>query len=162
MAVGWGIIYSFRDAKGETSTTELRLPAATTQVRVVDFAGQMATLINSLTTGVITRVGVVLDVSLPGGLRTTPDLDSDVEEGGRFQFGTSGGFYTSMRIPTFDETLVSAGSDAIDTEDSDVAAFVNAMVAGLTTSGAVTQPSDTRGEDVVSLVSAKEQFLGSR
>jgi hypothetical protein len=65
--------------------------------------------------------------------------------------------------------LVAPGSADIDTSDPDVAAFVSAMVTGLdlTTAtpvagtGTVT-PSDSRGDDIVAITDAKEQFTNSR
>lgn len=165
----YSVIFSFRDAKGETSSTEVNIPTGLTLANMTIFAQEMAKLINPLITGVITRIGLAVSIALPAGIRTIPVSTSDVEEGGKFQFGTAGGYYTGMRIPTWNESLVSAGSDDINTVSSDVAAFVAAMLTGidLTTATPVAGtgtvgPTDGRGDDITSLVNAKEQFVKSR
>lgn len=169
--MGFSVVYSIRDEKGAVSTTEINLPAATSFHDVAIFAGQMALIINPLIRGAITRIGVCYMLTLPAGLRTTPLTGSDVEEGARFQFKTSNGFYTSNRIPTFDESLVIPGTREVDLLDPNVSAFYIGMNLGLNTSGAtfngvsgtgVISPSDSRGDDIVRLEGAVEQFLSSR
>lgn len=164
--MGFSVIYSFRDAKGETSTTEINLPTSVTLADVGIFAGQMALLINPLITGVITRIGIAWTIALPAGLRAAPVAGSDIEEGGKFQFRTVNNFYTRSRIPTFDEAKIVAGTNEIDQTDADVAAFVTAMVGGLDLSleggSADVQPSDSRDEDIVALDFARENFVSSR
>lgn len=152
------ILYSIQDAKGQTSTMEINIPTATTLANATTFAQAMAGLLNAVTTGAITRIGVVLSVALPGGIRTGALTNSDVEEGARFQFRTALGNLTATRVPTFLETLIASNSRAVDLEDTDVAAFVTAMEDGI---GGVT-PTDKRGEDVAALTSAREQFQSSR
>jgi hypothetical protein len=160
------ILYTITDGKGDRSTTEVNVPSSITFTNVITFAGQMASLIDDLIGGAITRIGVALLVDLPAGLKASPSALSDVEEGARFQFRTDGGFFTSLRIPTFLEGLINAGSKDVDLTDTAVAAFVNAMEDGIDVdAGAPTvlvAPSDKREEDVTVLESAKEQFLSSR
>lgn len=160
--MAFSIIYTIADAKGSTSTTEVNLPAATDFADVVEFAADMAVLINDLIQGVIRRIGVAFTVDLPVSLRDTPVSGSDVEEGARFQFITDGGFFTSLRLPTFDESNIAAGGRSVDTADTAVAAFVTAMEDGIDVSGTVVEPCDKREEDVLSLSTAREQFLSSR
>lgn len=152
------ILYSIQDAKGLTSTMEINIPTATTLANATTFAQAMAGLLNAVTTGVLTRIGVVLSVALPGGIRTGALTNSDTEEGARFQFRTSGGNFTAFRVPTFLETLIQSNSRAVDLEDTDVAALVTAMEDGI--SGV--NPVDKRNEDVTALTSAREQFQSSR
>lgn len=161
--MAFALLYSIRDAKNETSTMEVNIPESFNIGVVVEFAGDLALLINEIITGAITRIGIAFIMNLPGGLRVTPLANSDVEEGARFQFLTSGGFNTSMRVPTFLETLIASDSRQVDTADTDVAAFVTAITAGIAETGPTTvTPADKRDEDIVSLVSALEQFMSSR
>lgn len=164
--MGFSIIYSIKDAKGAVSSTEINVPASVAFADIALFAAAMATLINPLITGVITRIGVAFTLALPAGLRATATAGSDVEEGARFQWRTANGFFAGNRIPTLDESKVVAGTRVIDLADSDVAAFVTAMTSGIDTtavggSGTVA-PSDSREEDLIALESAVEQFLSSR
>lgn len=162
MALRFSILFSIRDAKGATATTEMGVPDTVSLANLTAFAAALAPLINDIIKGAITRIGLVLAIDLPGGLRTTPDATSDVEEGARFQFSTENGFYSSMRLPTFDEQFIVAGSNAVDLEDADVDAFTTAMLEGITVNSTLVEPVDIRGEDLVAMRSAKESFLSSR
>jgi hypothetical protein len=165
----YAIVISFQDAKGKQSTTMVNVPTGITLANLTIFAQEMVKLIDTMINGIITRVGLAVTFALPTGINISPNSASDVEEGGYFNFRTAGGYHTSMRVPTFMETLVSAGSADVDTSDPDVAAFVSAMISGinLTTAtptagtGTVT-PTDSRGDDIVALTDAKEQFVNSR
>jgi hypothetical protein len=160
------VLYSVRDGKGATSTTELNLPDSITLDNARIFAAEMGKLIDNLITGAIVRIGLVLSVDLPSGIATNPDENSDVEEGARFQWRTQNGFYSGMRLPTFDEANIVAGSRDVDQAASPVAAFVLAMLDGINLVGAggsgKPNPCDKRGEDIVALEFAREQFLSSR
>lgn len=165
----YSIVLSFQDAKGETSTTMINIPTGITLPNLTIYAQEMVKLVDALINGIITRVGVAVTVALPSGINISPNSASDVEEGGYFSFRTAGGYHTSLRIPTFMESLISAGSADIDTSDPDVAAFVSAMVTGidLTTATPVAgtgtiAAADSRGDDIVALTDAKEQFTNSR
>lgn len=165
----YSVIYSFVDAKGETSTTEVNVPTGLTLANMTIFAQEMAKLINPLVNGVITRIGLAISIALPSGIRTVAVSTSDVEEGGKFQFRTAGGYYTGLRLPTLNETLVSAGSKDINTLDTSVAAFIAAMLTGIdlttatpTAGTGTVAPTDGRGDDITALVTAKEQFVKSR
>lgn len=164
--MAFAVIYSIRDEKGANSLMEVKVPSGTSFTDVAIFAQQMAPLINSLITGAITRIGVAFTVGLPGGLRAAPAAGSDVEEGGRFQFRTSLGNFTSTRIPTFDEQFVVAGTQEVDLTDAAVLAFVNSMLSGIDITGAggsgIVEPSDSRDEDITALEFAREQFQSSR
>lgn len=161
------VLYTIEDEKGISSTTEVNVPGTASFDNAAVFAVEMAQLINALIRGAIRRVGLAFLVDISGaGLRAAPLADSDVEEGARFQFRTANGFYTGLRIPTFDEAKIVAASRDVDLADSDVAAFVTAMTTGINLIPAggtgTLQPSDKREEDIVSLTEAKEQFVSSR
>lgn len=166
MAVAIGVVYSIRDEKGATSLMQINLPSTTSLADVTLFAQQFAPLVEALITGAIVRVGVALTVPLPAGLRANPLSGSDVEEGGRFQFKTDGGFYTSSRVPTFDESLITAGTAEIDTAAGAVASFIASVTAGIDLTGVggsgIIEPTDTRDDDIASLEFAREQFQSSR
>lgn len=162
----FSIIYSISDGKGSVSTTEVNVPSSVSLVDVTAFAAALASLINPIITGAITRIGVVLSIALPSGLRATPGADSDVEEGARFQFNTVGGYFTGMRLPTFDESNIVPGSNVVDLSDGAVNAFVLAMTGLLDLDPGAGEnfvnPTDKRGAEVQSVKFAVEQFLRSR
>jgi len=161
----WTIMYTMQDEKTETSTTEVNLPDATSLADAVLYAQELAKLIDPIITGAIVRIGLSKTVAVPGTLDTTADSGSDVEEGARFQFRTSGGFYSGMRLATFDEANISAGSRVVAT-NANTTAFINALVSGINLTGVggsgTIQPCDKRDEDLTALEFAREQFLSSR
>lgn len=165
----YGVVISFQDAKGETSTTIVNIPTGLTLANITIFAQEMVKLVDAMINGIVTRVGLAVTIPLPSGINISPNSISDVEEGGYFQFRTAGGYHTSLRIPTILESLVSLGSSDIDTSDPDVAAFVAAMITGIDLTGAsptpgsgTVTPTDSRGDDITALLDAKEQFVKSR
>lgn len=158
----FSVLYSIVDSKDATSTTEIAVPDSFSLVQITGFATSMAALIDAAIKGKITRVGVVIAVTLPGGLKTEPDADSDVEEGARFQFNSVGGFLTGFRLPTFDEAYIPSNTKAVDITDPVVAPIITAMTTGITVGGTPVTPSDKREADIVSLKSAVEQFQSSR
>lgn len=165
----YGIVMSFEDAKGEKSTTMVNVPTGLTLANLTIFGQEIAKLADALINGIITRIGIAIMIPLPTGINVAPNSVSDVEEGAAFNFRTAGGYRTSLRIPTLLESLVSPGSSDIDTSDPDVAAFVSAMISGIDLTAATpvagtgtVTPTDSRGDDIVALTDAKEQFTKSR
>jgi hypothetical protein len=158
----FSVLYTIKDAKNADSSTEIAVPDTFSLLQITGFATQMAALINATIKGQITRIGIVLSVTLPAGLRTEPDADSDVEEGARFQFNSVGGFKTGFRLATFDEAFIPSNTRSVDTTATEVAALIAAMNNGLVVSGATVIPCDKRGADVIGLSAAKEQFQSSR
>jgi hypothetical protein len=160
------ILYTIEDGKGKTSTSEINVPSTLAFADVVTFAGSMASLIDPLIVGAIRRIGIAFTIDLPSGLNASPASGADIEEGARFQFRTENGFFSSLRLPTFLETLMNPGTTQVDLTDTDVAAFVTAMTSGIDVDpGAGTTtvaPCDKRDEDLTALDFAKEQFLSSR
>lgn len=160
----WTINYTIEDAKGLNSSTEVNFAAATSFNDAQRAAARVAELINPLIGGAIRKINIVYSVQLPATLRTTPVTNSDVEEGARFQFRTAGGFYTGMRLPTFTETYLVSNSRDVNLDAAEVASFVNSMRNGiaLTDPAALVVCVDKRGDDIVSLSFAREQFQSSR
>lgn len=157
---------TIRDAKGKYATTEFNFPASYDFQDITLFAAQAAGRINNLIRGVITGVSVSQVISDFTGitLRTDPEPEADVEEGAKFQFKTAGGFYTSMRLPTFDEDLIIDGTKNVDLTNAAVDTFVDSMVTGapVVDLGGVLSPSDKHDNDILSLEFAKEEFQSSR
>src|SRR3972149_1428064 len=92
-----------------------------------------------------------------------PGTTADVQEKARFVFRTVGGFFKSISLPTFVESLFSAGSKDVDLTDTDVAAFVTAMIAGITVASTETvEPSDVREADITELEAASEAWGNAR
>lgn len=166
MPVSFEILFSIEDGKGNLSTTSVNIPNTFTIAQIITFGGEMAKLIDPLITGRIVRIGAAFLIDLPNTLATTADANADVEEGARFQFRTAGGYYTSMRLATFDEAFILPNSDLVDQTEAAVAAFITAIHSGLdidaTAGVTLVAATDSRGDDIVALEFAREQFLSSR
>lgn len=163
MALSPVVIVTFKDRKGKTATTEVKIPTGLSLADMVEFAQQMAVLIDAITTGQIISVGIGIRIDTSGlGLTAAAGTTADVEEKGKFQFLTDGGFYTTVNIPCWSDINTVDFSDVIDTADTDVAAFIAAMISGLTmTSTNVVAPTDAREDDIVGISFARERFRGS-
>lgn len=164
--MAFSVMFTIEDAKGANSTTEVNVPLSVAWTDITLFAASLAQIIDPLMKGKITRIGVCASLPLPGILKDSADPTADVEEGARFQFITAGGFPTAMRLPTFDEALIVAGTTEVDLTDGGVSTFVQAMESGIDTSGnggsGVVAPSDKREDGISALRFAREAFQASR
>lgn len=164
MALSPVIIFTFRDRKGKTATTEVKIPTGLDLQNMIEFAQDLASLIDPITNGVIIGVSIGISVDTSSlALTSAAGSTADVEEKGSFQFATALPSYTTVNIPCISDTDVVDFSDEIDTSDTDIAAFITAMVSGITTTtgSVLVAPTDSREEDVTALVYARERFRGS-
>lgn len=158
--------YTFQDAKGKTSSTEIKMPASVDIAIAATFARSTAQMIDKIIKGKITDISIGLKIALSSvsspSLRAAADDDSDVEEGAKFGFLTSAGGSTNLRIPTIDEAIFVAGTEQVDlTSGTDADDFVQRMIAGQTVGIINVSPSDIHEDDIVAVDYAKEAFVGS-
>lgn len=156
---GQKLVYVFKDAKGEKAQCVAYLPAVTTVVQAQQISNTLEPLLEQLTNGAIIGASLNVPLTLPVGYRATALPGADVEEGGRFIFGTAGGYSTAMRVPTFLESLIAADSRQIQVGVLAVSDFIDFMING---NGVDPDPTDYRGEDITVLNSALEAFQRSR
>lgn len=159
-----GVSYTIIDEKGVSSTAFLSLPDTFSLANTLEFAQDMALLIDAIVGGKITHIGACYQVTLPVGLKAAAAANSDVEEGARFSFDTSGGHITKIRLPTFLESKFSPASKDVNLLDAGVVAFVNGMVAGISepNPAQTVTPSDSRQEDITAIRTARELFVKDR
>jgi hypothetical protein len=157
------VTYSIQDAKGQTSVQKINFPVAADIAVLQDFVVTTATMINAIITGKIISAGIGLEVDLSTAtIRATPLVNSDVEEGARFNWATALNTNTNFRMPTFDEAYLFDGTQEVDTTDAAVIAFTERVLNGRTVGLTNVSPSDDRGEDINTLVSARESFQSTR
>jgi len=158
-----GIVLTIKDDKGLKSTFTLNLPPATDETDALEFAGDVAQLAASIVTGKIISVSVRFSIDISGLSDNAIGAGSDVEEGARFVWSTVGDFIAANRLATFDESLIDANSRQVDQTDGDVAAFIDAVVSGLTmTSTNLVRCVDSRDAVINDIESALESFQSSR
>jgi len=163
------VILTIEDAKGKQATTEFHLADGLSIAQLGAAAQALAQLVEPMIRGRIVAISVGFKVALPvfgaGDGNALQDY-ADVEEGARFQFRTDNGFPTAQRIPCFDEALIVVGTDQVDTSDSAVSAYINAMLDQLSVgsggSAFTVILQDARGEAISTLASARESFQASR
>lgn len=151
--------FNFVDAKNKTSTTKVRIPVGLTIATITAFAQAAAQLFVDFSSCRLTSVKACVGIDISGlGLQTVAAAQADVAEKGYFGLRTAGNTYGKMILPTFAESLVAPNSDAIDTTDTDVAAFITALEDGIATTGGTIAPVDLRDNDFVEVTEARELF----
>lgn len=145
--------FTFRDAKGKTATTEIKLPLGLDIPEYIDAAQKFGTILVNNTLARLTQVEVCvgLDVTVAA---TTAAAGSDVQEVRQFVFAADNGTNFILHIPTLDEDLVLAGTDALDITATPVAA----LLGFITTGNGVVVPVNVRDQDVQGLSYAREMF----
>lgn len=155
--------FTILDEKGAKSQVTVYVPDSTDTADLIEFAEEMAALLDAMIGGQIVNIGACLSVAVPAGVKSDPVEGSDVEEGARFIFESAGGYSTAVRVPTFLEEKIATASKLVNQADGAVAAFIAAMTDGLTmTSTNDVEPTDYRAADVTGIRSAVESFQRSR
>jgi hypothetical protein len=160
MALAVALRIDFIDAKGDTSFTKIRVPSGFSIAQYLEFGAAMCQFISDTSQCLITGASLTFGIDLSGlGLKVAAASVADVFQKGYFAFTSAAtGFFKRFRVPTFDEDLVTANSDAIDTVDADVAAFIAANTNGIVVTGTTVQPTTERGHDLTGLSEAREVF----
>lgn len=160
--MAWSLIFEYKGDLGQkNATSEIFLPQTFSLVQYGLFAVAMAEIINDFVKGQIVSatLSIGLDVSALTG--NTNETDSDVQEVGGFEFLAEDGFVTKVNLPTFPTSLTVAGTEQIDIADTDVDAFVEAMLTGIAVTGGTIQPSDVGELDIEELIFAEYQNKNS-
>ncbi len=89
MAHAVQVIYTIKDNKGKLATCTIKVPTGLTVANYAEFATDMGTLINNITTGQIVNVGIAITVDLDAGWAQVPGVTSDVEEKASWQFNAA-------------------------------------------------------------------------
>ena len=158
MALPIKLQYTIRDEKGFISRTLVHIPSATTLANATAYAQDVAEVIDAVIGGKLESIDVCIGVSLPGGIKITPDANTDIEEGALFVYEDADGRIFRQRLPTFLESLIETGTRQVDNSNAGVQAYTDMIVTG---NGTV-QASTLAATDLVSLVSDKEQFVKNR
>jgi hypothetical protein len=154
----WSVNYTVQDSEGDKSVVGFYLPGTETLTAVEEFASGMFAFLDAMILGgvVACNVSKAVDVvGIPSAIGA-----SDVEVGAVFIFVTDGGYFTRVRVPTFDvATFIPSNSSDVNVALAPVANFIGEMKLG---GGPGSQPSDYRGDDIVELSSAKESYQRQR
>lgn len=128
----------------------------------IDYAHAYAQLLDPLIDGQIVNVNVSTNVTLPTGMKATPVLTSDIEDGLRATFQTETYSTVQMTIPTFSEDFVATTGELI-IEGQDILDWLTIIEAPTESPGDyVVFPGSERGEAITNLIHAAQKFKGSK
>lgn len=154
-AINW----TFLDAKSESATFTIEVPDGLTQAQYTEFIEAVTPNLDAMTGGQITRVSITLGLTITGVPGAGAISTSDVEEKARFVFTSANGFKKTMSLPTALESIFTAGGEVNQTV-TEVTNFITQMISGAGT--LPVQPTDYRGDDIVSFVKGREYFAKNR
>lgn len=157
----WRVTFGILDGEGHNADITIWLDGATTIANIDDWVPLMQALIQDIVTGDVRTVHLsrLFDVFTAG----TAAPDSDVEIRGKFTFQPLGTIKRLlMRIPTFNRNYVDGGAKTIDLANSDIVAFTDAMVDGLTVNSTLIRPRDTENRTLDGVISATEDYGKTR
>jgi hypothetical protein len=134
--------YKIIGDQGDTKTLVFYFPATVTVAQMLSFSDDMAPLLNAVIDGVILSAKIKLEVTLPGGLRTTPVANSDVHEGALLTFDVANtAFSFSHYVPTWRDYT----DDLVNLAGTGVGDFITEIEDG---DGTIS-PSDRYANDLV-------------
>lgn len=153
-----------KDDKGEESVVTLYTTDGFTLPQLIGAVVAVAPLVKNLLGGGIIHASLSIDVDLSAIVGISDiEPNSDVEEGALFFFHTAGAAFDKRnRLPTFLEEFIVPGTKQVDTTAIEVAAFTNAIIAGVTSGAATVTFTDNRGVDLALVGDAYESFQSSR
>lgn len=95
----------------------------------IEYLQEIAKRINQVITGSILRLTLNVDLALPDGMRTVPEPESDIEEGGAFVYEGKSVYFRNV-IPTFNHELFPAGTSRLTAwyGDADLESLVLLLV----------------------------------
>lgn len=152
-----------QDAKGMTSRVEIPFPNNVSLSALQTNIPSIAGLVQDLVTGGLVGAGFTVNIDLSAasgdfsGWGPVASLASDVQEKAEFVARTVNGFLKRINLPTIDEGIFIPQSPEVDMTDPAVAAFVTFLEDGIGGAGGVF-PVDSRGEDLVTVVEASENW----
>lgn len=158
MAELFNVSMSVLDDDGNTTSYAVKVPAGTlTLAEIREFAQEFCAAVDLVTEVQITSLRVSLEAALPAGIKSSPVASSNIQEGALFSFIAADTSYKyGSRVPGFDQSKF-VGREVDDT-DTDVQAFLNAMILGLDASGTTVQPSDNYANDLTAYAKAIKSF----
>lgn len=154
------VIYTFIDEKGRSKTNKVHLPLGFTPAQYSEWAIAFGDILLNASGGAITEIGISLPLDLSAAtLRAAAVGFADIAKKALFTVTSSvSGLFTKFFIPTWNKAFNVPNSDAVDTLDSDVQAYLDIVENGVTVSGVPIQVVDTRGNSVDEVTSSRAIF----
>ena len=150
--------FRIADADGDTSSMSVKVPLGSlTLAELVEFAQELAVLVDDSIDGIIQEITIQTSVSLPGGLQASAVAGSEVQKGGLLSFTAADTPYRwSVRVPALTPSKFTG--NIVDDQDSDIAALIAAFEAGLDSTGTQVQPCDKYENDLTAYIEGVKSF----
>jgi len=152
------ILITLTDNDGDSAKTEIHVPSGLTIAQYGTFANAYANAIDDIALGRVDPKGTMtIPVDITGLTGNTLDPASDVEQIAAFQFLSISGEPISINVPGLLLADVVAGTDGLNTADTEIAAFVTLIEVG---DGTVA-PCAVNEDDITSLIYARKETRAS-
>lgn len=162
MARAASVVITYRDGKGKAGRTKLFIPSTTAIPDAIAFVQTLAQAIKNVNLAQLTgaKVCFPLDLTVGTSLKAVAAVGSDVQQKVLMMWDTAvSGLYAKFKIPTFDETLLTANTDTIDEAELNTAALITGVEAGIATSTpASVDITNARGMDITDIRKGREIF----
>lgn len=119
------------DNDGDVANTEIYVQSGMTAAQYATFANAYANAVDDIVVGAVDPLGTMtipVDISALTG--NTVVATADVEQIAAFQFATTQNEPVDVNVPGLILDDVLAGSDALDTADTEIAAFITLIETG--------------------------------
>ena len=147
-----------RDNDGDAANTEIHVQSGATIAQYAAFADAYANAIDDIALGAVEPLGTMsipVDISALTG--NTVDASSDVEQVAAFQFADTNNEPVDINIPGLLLADVLAGSDGLNTADTEIAAFITLIETG----NGVIAPCSVSEADIVDTFYARKETRAS-
>lgn len=135
-------------------TFAVHIPTGSTLAQVQTYLDAIAAELDAVTGCKIVEANVTFNLTLPGGLKATPDTNILAERGGLVAFNTAGPRKGSVRIPGIKYSVMPG--DTFDVEAAPVGALVTRLLTS-TTAGNIRPVSDA-GYNFTAALAGKKSF----
>lgn len=165
MALAVSLVFTFRDNKGDSAITKLRIPTGFTIAQMLEFGEAAAQLLSNLSSAQMTKASISVGVDLSGAtIRAVASATSDVFQKALFVARSNiAGLFARFNFPTLQDDKVVDGTDQLDTADADVAAVITALEDGIVTGtpAIAVPPTDLRNNGLAEVTTTREIFRKS-
>lgn len=158
MPIAPKIRFQVKDNDGDPANTEIHVPSGFTVAQYGTFANDYANAVDDIVLGAVqTKATMTIPVDISALTGNTLDPASDVEQVAAFQFLDTNGEPVDVNIPGLLLADVVAGTDGLNTADTEIAAFITLMETG---NGTIA-PSSVSEADIVSTLYARKETRAS-
>lgn len=158
MPIAPKIRFKVTDNDNDPANTEIHVPSGLTIAQYGAFAQAYAAAMDDIVLGAIDPKGTMtIPIDISGLTGNTAAPASDVEQIAAFQFATALNEPVEINVPGLILADVLAGSDSLNTADTQIAAFI----ALIETGNGVIGPVAINEDDITTLVYARKETRAS-